>query len=69
MTAAHLVKLYGDDDPTRLKRLAVRFSKPVFPGEELTLKAALVEGVYKFVLENPKGKPVLKNGEAVFGLP
>lgn len=64
MTAASLVKLYGDNDPARLKKLFVRFSKPVFPGQELTLKTALEAGVYKFVLVNPKGKPVLKNGEA-----
>ena len=25
-------------DPTRIKRVAVRFSKPVFPGEELTTR-------------------------------
>jgi len=66
MTAASLVKLYGDNDPARLKSLSVRFSKPVFPGQELTLKTALVDGVYRFVLENPKGKPVLKNGSATF---
>lgn len=64
MTAAQIVKLYADADPAKLKTLSVRFSKPVYPGQELTLKAATVDKVLHFVVENAKGKPVLSNGRA-----
>jgi acyl dehydratase len=54
-------------DPTRVKRVAVRFSKPVFPGEELTTrfwKDGEKDGatVYGFETYNPDGAPVIKNG-------
>jgi acyl dehydratase len=54
-------------DPTRIKRVAVRFSKPVFPGEEITTKF-WVEGssgdtkTYGFETYNPDGAAVIKNG-------
>ena len=53
-------------DPTRIKRVAVRFSKPVFPGQELTTRF-WEEGpgdgtkVYGFETYNPEGDPVIKN--------
>lgn len=37
-----VVDSIGDGDPSRLKRLAVRFSKPVFPGDDLA--ASLFDG-------------------------
>jgi acyl dehydratase len=56
-------------DPTRLKRLAVRFSKPVRPGDDL-----LTEGwqtgkqggktVYGLETKNQAGEPVIKNAVA-----
>lgn len=54
-------------DPTRVKRVAVRFSKPVLPGQELTTKfwEASNEGgvkTYGFETYNPDGAPVIKNG-------
>ncbi len=54
-------------DPTRVRRVAVRFSKPVFPGEELTTRF-WAEGssngtkTYSFETYNPNGEPVIKNG-------
>jgi acyl dehydratase len=54
-------------DPTRVKRVAVRFSKPVFPGEEITTKF-WAEGssgdtkTYGFETYNPDGAAVIKNG-------
>lgn len=55
-------------DPERVRRVLVRFSKPVFPGQELTTKfwrtgrAGDVES-YGFETYNPEGAPVIKNGE------
>ncbi|HEX2241153.1 MAG TPA: MaoC/PaaZ C-terminal domain-containing protein [Actinomycetota bacterium] len=56
-------------DPTRIKRVGVRLSKPVLPGQELTTKfweegASDVAGVktYGFETYNPDGVAVIKNG-------
>jgi acyl dehydratase len=54
-------------DPTRVKKVSVRFSKPVFPGEELTTKfwKETESGdttTYGFETYNPDGKAVIKNG-------
>ena len=56
-------------DPTRLKRLAVRFSKPVLPGEEVTTRfwrSGEHDGVTTFAYEttNPDGDVVIKDGVA-----
>lgn len=55
-------------DPTRIKRVGVRLSKPVLPGQELTTKfweegASDVAGVktYGFETYNPDGVAVIKN--------
>jgi acyl dehydratase len=50
-------------DPTRVRRVAVRFSRPVIPGQELT--TVLWEtGANTYGLEtlNPKGAAVIKGG-------
>ncbi|MGH2729477.1 MAG: MaoC/PaaZ C-terminal domain-containing protein [Actinomycetota bacterium] len=50
-------------DPTRVKRVAARFSKIVFPGQELTTKFwAEGDGTYGFETYNPDGAAVIKNG-------
>ena len=56
-------------DPTRIKRVGVRFSKPVFPGQELTTKFWKIENAeatgtatYGFETYNPDGVAVVKNG-------
>lgn len=56
-------------DPARLRRIKVRFSKPVFPGETLTTRAWLTSApgagpVYEFETLNTRGSPVLRNGVA-----
>ena len=54
-------------DPTRVKRVAVRFSKPVFPGQEITTRfweegSAGDSKTYGFETYNPDGAAVIKNG-------
>ena len=54
-------------DPTRVKRVAVRFSKPVLPGQELITRLwKESEGggtvTYGFETCNPDGKAVIKSG-------
>ncbi len=58
-------------DPTRLKRLAVRFSKPVLPGDELETaawKLGPADGDdrlrYGYETTNQAGAPVITNGLA-----
>jgi acyl dehydratase len=60
-------------DPTRIKRLGVRLSKPVLPGQELTTKLwkeADGDGVtvYGFETYNPDGAAVIKNGQVEVAL-
>lgn len=54
-------------DPTRVRRVGVRFSKPVLPGQELTTRFwrdSDGDGttVYGFETYNPDGVAVIKNG-------
>lgn len=54
-------------DPTRVKRVSVRFSKPVLPGQELTTRfwhqsSAGASETYGFETYNPDGVAVIKNG-------
>ncbi len=59
-------------DPSRLKRMKVRFSKPVFPGQTITTKAWILERgphriVYGFETLNPSGEAVIRNAVAEIG--
>ncbi len=52
-------------DPSRIKRVAVRFSKPVLPGQELTTRLWRTDGdagAYGFETYNPDGVAVIRNG-------
>jgi acyl dehydratase len=56
-------------DPTRLRRLAVRFSKPILPGQEITTRfyaaGARAGGTgYVYETTNPAGDLVIKDGVA-----
>jgi acyl dehydratase len=52
-------------DPTRLARLAVKFSRPVLPGQEITIRTyAGRDGVYGFEALNAEGQAVVKDGLA-----
>lgn len=57
------------DDPTRLRRVAVRFARPVFPGQTITTHvwpAGARDGraIFGFETLNPDGKAVLTDGLA-----
>lgn len=61
------------DDPTCLRRLAVRFARPVFPGQEITTHVWAVDlgtgghpgrRTFAFETVNPDGKAVLQDGLA-----
>lgn len=63
-----------DSDPERLRRLKVRFSKPVLPGQEITTKfwkTGENDGVTSYAFEtiNPDGIPVIKDGIAEVAAP
>lgn len=66
MTTTHLVARFAGSDPARLARLSVRFARPAYPGEELTVFASAGEAGYAFEVRNSKGIPVLSQGEAGF---
>jgi acyl dehydratase len=63
------VKAVCGDDPRRLRRLAVRFARPVLPGQTISTRLWPVghEGgtaAYAFDTINPEGKAVLVDGLA-----
>jgi acyl dehydratase len=52
-------------DPTRLGRLAVKFSRPVLPGQEITVRIyGTGDGAYPFEALNAEGQAVVKDGLA-----
>jgi len=52
-------------DPARLARLAVKFSRPVLPGQEITVRIyAAPDGGYGFEALNAEGQAVVKDGRA-----
>lgn len=64
-----LVQNVCDGDPTKLRRFSVRFSKPVRPGDVITIKGWWKEPgkVLGFEATNPAGDFVIKNGSAELG--
>jgi acyl dehydratase len=69
MTSQAVIKTTADGDPARLKRLAVRFSKNLFPGDDLTTAiyaAGRRDGreVYAFEATSSRGETVITNGLA-----
>jgi acyl dehydratase len=54
----------GVDDAREVKRLAVRFSAPLFPGETVTTRVWRVNGGFGFDAVNDDGKAVIKDGRA-----
>ncbi len=54
----------GVDDPRAVRRLAVRFSAPLFPGATLTTSVWGANGAYGFTSLDGGGNAVLKDGLA-----
>jgi acyl dehydratase len=52
----------GVEDPRTVKRIAVRFSAPLFPGESLTTRLWDAGGAFAFEAVNAQGTAVLKDG-------
>jgi acyl dehydratase len=52
------------DERRTVRRLAVRFSAPLFPGESLTTRVWRVDGAYGFDALGSDGRAVLKDGRA-----
>jgi acyl dehydratase len=52
----------GVDDPRAVRRIAVRFSAPLFPGESVTTRIWHLEDAFGFESVNEEGTPVLKDG-------
>lgn len=64
-TGRAVLEAAGVDDPREVRRLAVRFSAPLFPGDVLTTRVwKLDEKVYGFVAAGSDGTPVIKDGRA-----
>ena len=68
MTSQAVIKTVGGGDPSRLKRLAVRFSKPVFPGNDVVTTiydAGIRDGRHVYAFEaTSNGDVVVKDGLA-----
>lgn len=68
-TSKVIIDKLCDGDPTRLKRLRVRFSRPVRPGQTITTRA-WAEGerdgrrVYAYETSNAEGQAVIRGGIA-----
>jgi acyl dehydratase len=58
-----VVRLCGGD-PLRLRSLAVRFARPVRPGEDLRLEVHHKEGESTFTTRNSRGEAVITHGRA-----
>jgi acyl dehydratase len=68
MTSQAVIKTVAGGDPSRLKRLAVRFSKPVFPGNDVVTTiydAGQRDGRHVYAFEaTSNGDVVVKDGLA-----
>lgn len=68
-TSKVVIDKFCGGDPTRLKRLHVRFSRPVLPGQTITTRL-WAEGerdgrkVFAYETFNPEGQAVIKGGVA-----
>jgi acyl dehydratase len=64
-TGRAVLETAGVDDPAAVRRLAVRFSAPLFPGDTLTTRIwRLGGGAFGFDALDGEGRPVVKDGRA-----
>ena len=65
LTCRAVLEAAGIGDPHAIRRLAVRFSAPLFPGDTLTTSVwELDDGAYGFTAAGSDGNPVIKDGRA-----
>jgi acyl dehydratase len=60
--AARAVLEVAEADPRRVRRVAVRFSAPLFPGDTVTTRVWRTNGGFGFESLGGDGAPVLKDG-------
>ena len=60
--ARAVLEAAGVDDPRRVRRVAVRFSAPLFPGDTVTTRVWRTDGGFGFESLGGDGAPVLKDG-------
>jgi acyl dehydratase len=65
-TGRALLHSLCDSDPARFKSMEVRFSKPVYPGDTLTVKMWVDGGEAVFRTENQNGDIVIDQGRCTF---
>ncbi len=66
-TSVAAIKTAAAEDPTRLKRLAVRFNKPALPGQTITTRLwQHGDGVLVFETVADNGDVIIKDGRAEF---
>ncbi|MBI3998506.1 MAG: MaoC family dehydratase N-terminal domain-containing protein [Armatimonadetes bacterium] len=69
LTGRAVIATVCGDDPARLRRLAVRFARPVLPGQEIATRIRAAgrrdaRAVYVYDTLNPAGKQVVQDGLA-----
>ncbi len=64
LVTSALVRTVCSGDPERLKRVRVRFSAPVLPGSTLTLQVGVEKHQASWVVTDPSGTAVLRDGRA-----
>jgi acyl dehydratase len=64
MSSVAAVQTCCDGDPRLLARLAVRFAKPVIPGDDITTSFWRSDGGWLFETRNPAGDRIIANGLA-----
>jgi acyl dehydratase len=69
MAGRAVLESRGSDDPAAIRRLAVRFSRPMAPGDELTtrIRPLGANGSLGFDAVDRAGEVVLKDGLAELG--
>jgi acyl dehydratase len=60
-----LLRIAAGDDPARFRQMEARFSKPVFPGDTLTVEVWATDPPLRFRVRNPAGDVVLDRGRLV----
>jgi len=65
-TGRALLHALCDSDPSRFKSMEARFSKPVYPGDTLTVSMWVDGGSALFRTETQRGEVVIDNGRVEF---